>query len=58
MNDFGSSKELRETAGVFRAVAETADKVADVMDQGTEEELEAAMKEYLWQLIKLQAMAK
>lgn len=48
-------EQLREMAEVFRNIAEAADKLASILEDGnaTEEEIDNAAKDYLWQAVKL-----
>ncbi len=52
------AKEYRKIAVAFRGVADAADKVADMMENenGTPEEMEKAMKNFVWEMAKMQAM--
>ncbi len=56
MND---TKKFREIAATFRGLADTADKVADVLEKEnhTPEELEEALKSFVWEITKMQAMS-
>ncbi len=48
--------EIRTLAKLFRDTADTAEKVADCMEdpESTEEQQEAALKEFTWAVMKLQ----
>ena len=48
------SSNLRALAELFRATAAAADKVADAVETGNDQQLEDATKEFMWQAIKLQ----
>ena len=51
-------RKFRELATFFRAAANAADKVADLLESGdcTDEELDKVQGELAWQLIKIQAI--
>ncbi len=53
------AKEYREIATTFRGLADTADKVADVLEKEnhTPEELEETMKSFVWEITKMQTMS-
>lgn len=53
-------KEIREMAEVFRAAATAADNLANALEDenATTEQEEEAMKEFTWQMMKLQQMSK
>ncbi len=53
------AKEYREIATTFRGIADAADKVADVVEKenSTTEEMEEALKDFMWELTKMQAMS-
>ncbi len=55
MND---AKKYRELAAAFRGVADATDKVADVMEKedSTPEQMEEAMKNFMWEMAKMQAL--
>ncbi len=55
MND---AKKYREIAATFRGIADAADQVAAVLEKGngTQEEMEEAMKNFVWEMAKMQAM--
>ena len=48
--------EIRTLAKLFRDTADTAEKLADCMEdpESTEEQAEAALKECTWAVMKLQ----
>lgn len=48
--------EIREMAKLFRETADTMEKVADCIEdpESTEEQQEAALKEFTWAVMKLQ----
>lgn len=48
--------EIREMAKLFRETADTAEKLADCIEdpESTEEQQEAALKEFTWAVMKLQ----
>lgn len=48
--------EIRTLAKLFRDTADTAEKLADCMEdpESTEEQQEAALKEFTWAVMKLQ----
>ena len=48
--------EIREMAKLFRDTADTAEKMADCIEdpESTEEQQEAALKEFTWAVMKLQ----
>lgn len=48
--------EIREMAKLFRDTADTAEKLADCIEdpESTEEQQEAALKEFTWAVMKLQ----
>lgn len=48
--------EIRTLAKLFRDTADTAEKLADCMEdpESTEEQAEAALKEFTWAVMKLQ----
>lgn len=50
------AKEIREMAKLFRETADTAEKLADCIEdpESTEEQQEAALKEFTWAVMKLQ----
>lgn len=49
-------KEIREMAKLFRETADTAEKLADRIEdpESTEEQQEDALKEFTWAVMKLQ----
>ncbi len=53
MND---AKGYREIASTFRGIADAADKAADALEKenGTPEETEEAVKNFVWELAKMQ----
>jgi len=53
-----SVKEYRELAATFRGVADAADKVADIVENGesTPGELEEATKNFMWEIVKMRAI--
>lgn len=48
--------EIREMAKLFRDTADAAEKLADCIEdpESTEEQQEAALKEFTWATVKLQ----
>ena len=48
--------EIRTLAKLFRDTADTAEKLADCIEdpESTEEQQEAALKEFTWAVMKLQ----
>ncbi len=52
------AKKYREIATAFRGIADEADKVADALEKenGTTEEVEEAVKNFVWELAKMQTM--
>lgn len=48
--------EIREMAKLFRDTADTAEKLADCIEdtESTEKQQEAALKEFTWAVMKLQ----
>ena len=50
--------KLRELAKAFREMADATDRVADMMENpdGTEQEQEEALKDYLWKAMKIQTL--
>lgn len=48
--------EIRTLAKLFRDTADTAEKMADCIEdpESTEEQQEAALKEFTWAVMKLQ----
>lgn len=52
------AKKYREIAAAFRGVADAADKVADVVEKenSTDVEVEEALKNFMWEVAKMQAM--
>lgn len=52
------AKKYREIAAAFRGVADTADKVADVLEKenSTDAEAEEALKNFMWEVAKMKAM--
>lgn len=54
------AKEIREMAEVFKKAAAAADKMADILEDEnhTKEQEEEAMKDFMWQMVKLQQMSK
>lgn len=50
------AKEIREMAKLFRETADAAEKLADIIEnpESTEEQGEAALKEFTWAVMKLQ----
>lgn len=54
------AKEIREMAAAFRMAAAAADKLADISEDknATEKQEEEAMKDFMWQMMKLQQMSK
>lgn len=48
--------EIREMEKLFRETADTAEKMADCIEdpESTEEQAEAALKEFTWAVMKLQ----
>lgn len=53
------AKQYREFAEAFRSAANEAEKVADLIEKnGTPEEMDEAMKNFIWKLMKAQAAAE
>lgn len=54
------AQEYRDMAKALRETADAADKLADMEEQGgaTQEQEEAALKDFLWGLVKLQNLTK
>lgn len=50
------AKEIREMAKLFRETADAAEKLAGIIEnpESTEEQEEAALKEFTWAVMKLQ----
>lgn len=50
------TKKIREMAKLFRETADTAEKLADCIEnpESTEEQTETALKEFTWATMKLQ----
>lgn len=48
--------EIREMAKLFRETADAAEKLADTIEdpESTDEQAEAALKEFTWAVMKLQ----
>ncbi len=55
-----AAKKYREIAATFRGIADAADKVADVVEKenSTPEETEEAVKNFVWELAKMQKMSR
>jgi len=54
------TKKYREIAVIFRGIADAADEVANVNEKenSTPEEMEEALKNFLWETLKMQAISQ